>query len=41
LAASVWVCDVELRMADDGFTLYITANTNLYKIKLSTKGAGW
>jgi gluconolactonase len=26
---------------DDGTTLYITANTNLYRIKLSTKGAGW
>jgi gluconolactonase len=26
---------------DDGSTLYITANTNLYRIKLSTKGAGW
>jgi gluconolactonase len=24
---------------DDGYTLYITANTNLYRIKLSTKGA--
>ena len=26
---------------EDGSTLYITANTNLYRIKLSTKGAGW
>ena len=26
---------------EDGSTLFITANTNLYKIKLSTKGAGW
>ncbi len=26
---------------DDGSTLYITANTNLYRVKLATKGAGW
>jgi gluconolactonase len=26
---------------EDGSTLYITANTNVYRIKLSTKGAGW
>jgi len=26
---------------DDGSTLYITANTNLYRIKLTTKGPGW
>ncbi len=26
---------------DDGSTLYITSNSNLYRIKLSTKGAGW
>jgi gluconolactonase len=26
---------------EDGSTLFITANNNLYRIKLSTKGAGW
>jgi gluconolactonase len=26
---------------EDGSTLFITANTNVYRIKLSTKGAGW
>ena len=26
---------------EDGSTLFITSNHNLYRIKLSTKGAGW
>jgi gluconolactonase len=26
---------------DDGSTFYITANTAVYRIRLSTRGAGW
>jgi len=30
-----------LAWGEDGSTLFITANTNVYRLKLTTKGAGW
>lgn len=38
---SMGVSTANCGWGDDGSTLYITSNTNLYRIKLSTKGAGW
>ncbi len=38
---SMGVSTANCGWGDDGSTLYITANTNLYRIKLSDKGAGW
>ena len=38
---SMGVSTANCGWGDDGSTLYITSNTNLYRIKLSTKGVGW
>ena len=38
---SMGVSTANCGWGDDGSTLYITSNTNLYRVKLSTKGARW